>query len=363
LKDLISDLVFVGIVCFENPIREGVLEAIKKIQGAGIAIRLCTGDHPTTASSIARKCGIFMGAAGDVVEGPALAEWVRQRDLTNLRVLARSSPENKAYVVSALRGMNRVVAFLGDGLNDQLALKAADVSFSMAIAGVEVAKQASHIALLNDDLRSVVKVITWGRCLRDSRAQFHNIYNATSIAIVIITFVSATSSTMMKPALAPVQLLWIMVLIIPLTTALGLSTDQPSELWLEANTFRKLSSYTSYILRCIAQTSVVLFLFLFKLPGHPSTENITNLSNRTRTLVFNSLAFMLVLYCSVNWTLGSGRNLRKVNRTFILVLVIGEIFPFGDWSIVLTFLFRNRSAPCNCPMRRFCFPCGAHECS
>jgi Ca2+-transporting ATPase len=314
-----------------------VLEAIKKIQGAGIAIRLCTGDHPTTASSIARKCGIYMGAAEDVVEGPALAEWAPQRGLTNLRVLARSSPENKAYVVNTLRAMNRVVAFLGDGLNDRLALKAADVSFSMAIAGVEIARQASHIALLNDDLRSVVKVITWGRCLRDSRAQFHNIHNATSIAIFIITFVSAASSTTMKPALPPVQLLWIMVLIIPLTTALGLSTDKPSELWLEAHTYRKLSSYTSYLFRCIAQTTVVLTLFLVKLPGHPSTEDITNLSNRSRTLIFNSLAFMLVFYCSVNWTLGSGRKLRQVNRTFILVLMIGEKFPPGDGFIVLTF--------------------------
>jgi Ca2+-transporting ATPase len=328
--DLVSDLIFVGIVCFDNPIREGVLDAIKKIQGAGIAVRLCTGDHPATASSIAKKCGIYMGTPGDLVEGPALATWVMKRDLTSLRILARASPENKAYVVSALQGLDRVVAFLGDGVNDQLALKAANVSFSMAVTGMEVAKQASHIAILNDDLGSVVKVLTWGRCLRDSRGQFHNIHNANSLTLFIVIFVSAVASPTMKPALSLVQLLWITVLVIPLTTALGLSTDRPSELWLENHAYLRLSSYSSYVWRCIAQTCVILFLLLFKLPGHSSTESLIDISDRTRTLIFNTLAFMLIIYCSVNWTLGSGRSLRKVNRTFAFVLVIGEEFCFND---------------------------------
>jgi hypothetical protein len=130
----------------------------------------------------------------------------------------------------------------------------------------------------------------------------------------------------MKPALSLAHLLWIMVLIIPLTTALGLSTDRPSELWLENHTYRKLSSYTSHIFRCIAQTCALLFLLLFKLPGHSPTENITNLSDRTRTLIFNTLAFMVMFYCAVNWTLGSGRSLRKVNRKFAFVLAAGERF-------------------------------------
>ena len=310
----------------DNPIREGVLDAIKKVQGAGVAVRLCTGDHATTARSIAKKCGVYMGAPGDLVEGPALATWVTKRDLTSLRILARASPENKAYVVNALQGLGRVVAFLGDGLNDQLALKAANVSFSMAANGMEVAKQASYIAILNDDLGSVVKVLTWGRCLRDSRAQFHNIHNATGLAVVVLIFVSAVASPTMKPALSLAQLLWITALIIPLTTALGLSTDRPSELWLENHAYRRLSSYSSYVFHCIAQTSVVLFLLLFKLPGHSSTDSILNLSDRTRTLIFNTLAFMLIIYCSVNWTLGSGRGLRKVNRMFAFVLMIGKVF-------------------------------------
>ena len=320
----------------DNPIREGVLDAIKKVQGAGISVRLCTGDHPTTASSIAKKCGVYMGAPADLVEGPALAAWVTKRDLTSLRILARASAENKAYVVSALRGLGRVVAFLGDGLNDQLALKAANVSFSMAANGMEVAKQASHIAILNDDLGSVVKVLTWGRCLMDSRAQFHNIHSATSLALVILTFVSAVASPIMKPALSLAQLLWITALIIPLTTALGLSTDRPSALWLENRAYLRLSSYSSYVFHCIAQTCVVLFLLLFKLPGHSSTDTVLNLSDRTRTLIFNTLAFMLIIYCSVNWTLGSGRGLRKVNRIFAFVLVIGEVFLINSQFIVLT---------------------------
>jgi P-type Ca2+ transporter type 2C len=305
-----------------------VLDAIKKIQGAGIAVRLCTGDHPATASYIAKQCGIYMGMPGDLVEGPALAASLKKRDASNLRILARSSPESKACLVSALRRLDRVVAFLGDDVNDELALKAANVSFTMTVNGMEAvnAKQASHIAILNDDLGSVVKVITWGRCLRDSRMQFHYTHNATSVVLVILTFVSAVGSSTVKPALALAQLLWITVLIIPLTIAVGLKTDRPSELWLENHAYQRLSSYSSYVFRCIAQTAVVLFLLLFKLPGHSSTESIIHISDRTRTLIFNTLAFMLIIYCSVNWTFGSGRSLRKVNRKFALVLVIGEEF-------------------------------------
>lgn len=320
-EDLASKLIFVGIICFDNPIRDGVLDAIKKIQGAGIAVRLCSGDHPATASSIAKKCGIYTETPGDlqVIEGPALAASVTKRGLSNLRILARSSPENKAYIVSALRELDRIVGFIGDGPNDQLALKAADVSVSMCTTETEVAKQVSHIAILNDDLGSIVKIITWGRCLTDSTGQLHNIHNATSISLVVVTAVSAVASSTMKPALSLAQLLWITVLIIPLTIVLGLSTDRPSESWLENHPYGRLSSYSSHVYHCIAQTVVVLFLLLFKLPGHSSTESVINITDRTRTLIFNTLAFMLMIYCSVNWTVGS---LRKVNRKFFFVLVI-----------------------------------------
>lgn len=182
---LLKDLTFLGVVGIQDPVRPGVPESVKKAQHAGVVIRMVTGDNAVTARAIALECGILTnkGPAGGregaavelVMEGPdfrRLGEEEMDRILPKLRVLARSSPEDKRILVTRLKHLGETVAVTGDGTNDAPALKAADVGFSMGISGTEVAKEASAIVLMDDNFSSIIMALKWGRAVNDAVQKF-----------------------------------------------------------------------------------------------------------------------------------------------------------------------------------------------
>ena len=169
-----KDMVFLGVVGIQDPLRDGVADAVRICQHAGVKVRMVTGDNLLTAKAIAEECGIST-AEGVVMEGPAfrrLGDAEKDDVIPKLQVLARSSPDDKETLVKRLKKMGETVAVTGDGTNDAPALKAADVGFSMGIAGTEVAKEASAIILMDDNFASIVKAIMWGRAVNDSVKKF-----------------------------------------------------------------------------------------------------------------------------------------------------------------------------------------------
>lgn len=172
-----QELVFLGLVGIEDPLRPGVHDAVSQCQNAGITVRLVTGDSITTAKAVATSCGILDGHKryDSVWEGPEfrkLSPERMKRVLPNLRVLARSSPEDKKLIVNKLKELGETVAVTGDGTNDGPALREADVGFAMGVSGTEVAKEASSIVLLDDNFDSIVKAIAWGRSVYDAVRRF-----------------------------------------------------------------------------------------------------------------------------------------------------------------------------------------------
>lgn len=169
-----QDMVLLGIVGIQDPLRDGVAEAVHACQKAGVFVRMVTGDNLLTAKAIADECGIYT-AGGLVMEGPVFRRLGRKemsQTIPRLQVLARSSPEDKRILVKRLKELGETVAVTGDGTNDAPALKTADVGFSMGIAGTEVAKEASAIILMDDNFASIVKAIMWGRAVNDSVKKF-----------------------------------------------------------------------------------------------------------------------------------------------------------------------------------------------
>ena len=168
-----KDMVFLGIVGIQDPLRIGVADAVFACQEAGVVVRMVTGDNLLTAKAIAQECGIY--TEGTVMEGPyfrKLSDKERNSLIPRLQVLARSSPDDKRLLVEHLKFLGETVAVTGDGTNDAPALKRADVGFSMGIAGTEVAKEASDIILMDDNFASIVKAIMWGRAVNDSVKKF-----------------------------------------------------------------------------------------------------------------------------------------------------------------------------------------------
>ncbi|WFD36781.1 P-type Ca(2+) transporter [Malassezia cuniculi] len=231
---LAQELTLITITAIEDPLRPGVAEAVRACGRAGVQVKMCTGDNIITAKSIAKQCGIYT-PGGIVIEGPFFRR-LSDEDLTyvapRLQVLARSSPEDKKKLTEKLKSMGDIVAVTGDGTNDGPALKAANVGFSMGIAGSEVAKEASDIILLDDNFSSIVRAIMWGRCVNDAVRKFLQFQFTVNIVAVVVTFISAVSSDEEKSVLTAVQLLWLN-LIMDTLAALALATDPADESMLD----------------------------------------------------------------------------------------------------------------------------------
>lgn len=301
--DLFLDMTLLGVVGIQDPLREGVYEAVKKCQHAGVVVRMVTGDNKLTAQAIAKECGILQPHSM-IMEGPEfrnLSKLQQMEIIPKLHVLARSSPEDKRILVKRLKEKGETVAVTGDGTNDAPALKTADVGFSMGIAGTEVAKEASAIILMDDNFTSIVKALKWGRAVNDAVKRFLQFQLTVNITAVVLTFVSAVSSSDGKSVLTAVQLLWVN-LIMDTLAALALATDPPQESVLDRKPERKGSSIISptmwkmIIGQAIYQLAITFMLYygspkgILPLPG----PNDVPPKDQQATLVFNTFVWMQI---------------------------------------------------------------------
>jgi Ca2+-transporting ATPase len=161
------DYEFAGLLAFEDPVREGVADAVAKARAAGIHVIMVTGDHPATAAAIAREIGIGADPPR-VIEGVGLADYLGQNGpeaLRRLDVVARAVPAQKLDLVRALQGIGEIVAVTGDGVNDVPALQGADIGIAMGERGTRTAREVAAIVLLDDNFRTIVRAIAEGRQL------------------------------------------------------------------------------------------------------------------------------------------------------------------------------------------------------
>jgi calcium-translocating P-type ATPase len=159
----------------------------------------------------------------------------------NLRVLARSRPEDKYLLVTGLKELGDVVAVTGDGTNDAPALKKADVGFAMGITGTAVSKMAADIILMDDNFASIVKACMWGRSIYENIRKFLMFQLTVNIVALFTAFVG--SVILKESPLQPIQLLWVN-LIMDSFASLALSTEPPNPALLD----RQPYSRTEYII-------------------------------------------------------------------------------------------------------------------
>jgi P-type Ca2+ transporter type 2C len=154
---------FLGLLGMTDPLREGVREAVKDCQSAGIQVVMITGDYPKTASVIARQAGLqnAVTLTGDELE--TMSDEMLQRKLSGADIFARFKPLHKLRLVQAFRKAGAVVAMTGDGVNDAPALKAAHIGIAMGGRGTDVAREAADLVVLDDNFVSIVGAIRLGR--------------------------------------------------------------------------------------------------------------------------------------------------------------------------------------------------------
>jgi magnesium-transporting ATPase (P-type) len=220
-----SALVLYGMVGLEDPPRLGVHEALDDCRRAGIRVAMLTGDHPTTARSIAIELGL-LDDAGTVLTGDALPEdeavlgALLDRDGV---VVARVEPEDKLRIARALRARGHVVAMTGDGVNDAPALHEADIGIAMGRGGTDVAREAADLVLLDDHFASIVAGVEQGRATYVNIRRFLTYHLTDNVAELTPFVVWALSGGRFPLALGVLQIL-----------ALDLGTDTLSAVALGA---------------------------------------------------------------------------------------------------------------------------------
>ncbi|CAG9461436.1 unnamed protein product [Pedinophyceae sp. YPF-701] len=215
------------VVGIKDPVRQEVPDAVATCKRAGITVRMVTGDNINTARHIARECGILYGD-GIAMEGPKFRQMNYEEIVAmvdRLQVLARSSPEDKYTLVSALKERGDVVAVTGDGTNDAPALKESDVGLAMGKTGTEVAKEASDIVILDDNFTSIVKAVLWGRNVFNSIRKFLQFQLTINFVALTLAFISAVAQK--GTPLNVMQLLWVN-LVMDSLAALALATELPN---------------------------------------------------------------------------------------------------------------------------------------
>lgn len=209
---------FLGLVLLWDPPRAEVPEAIARARAAGVRVLMVTGDHPATAAAVANEVGIPPGRVVTGLDLETLSEAELADAVREAGVFARVAAESKLKLVEALKASGNVVAVTGDGVNDALALKRADVGVAMGQRGSDVSREVADLVLLDDNFATIVAAIEEGRNIYENIQKFIRFLFSTNLAEILIVVFGALGSVVLGLRddagglilpLTAVQLLWI----------------------------------------------------------------------------------------------------------------------------------------------------------
>jgi len=208
-----EDLILIGVIGLQDQIRETSAKAIEMAHSAGIHVVMVTGDRMETAVGIAKQIGLVREGETDLSEvclTSAQLQKLSAEDLVNvfpkLKIVARALPSDKSRLVKHCKNQGLVVGMTGDGVNDSSALKSADVGFAMG-SGSEVAKEASDIVILNDDIFSIIQAVLYGRTIFKSIRKFVVFQCTINVSSLLTVFLGPFMG--FDFPLTLIQLLWV----------------------------------------------------------------------------------------------------------------------------------------------------------
>ncbi|KAI3668100.1 hypothetical protein L6452_43175 [Arctium lappa] len=303
-------LTLLGIVGIKDPCRPGVKEAIVTCRAAGVHVMMITGANLYTAKAIATECGILevgpdVSNNGVVIEGKEFRNYTEEERMDvcdKILVMARSTPSDKLLMVQCLKKQGHVVAVTGHRANDAPAMKEADIGLSMGIEGTEVAKESSDIVIVDDDFGSVVKGLSWGRCVFHNIQKFIQFQLPPNLAALAVNFISDASGKG-SPLITSVQMLWVNLVMVTFG-ALALATDhKPTKEVMKkppvigAHALRITSVvWRNLLAQSLYQIIVILLIIFF------------NVNERVRNTIF----FNTFVFCQL-FNLFNSRKVEKMN--------------------------------------------------
>ncbi|WP_025642174.1 calcium-transporting P-type ATPase, PMR1-type [Schnuerera ultunensis] len=355
-----NDMVLVGLVGMIDPPREEAKDAIKRCEEAGIKAVMITGDYKETAFAIAKELGMaededeaIMGKELDGVSDDDLKDLVKQK-----RVYARVSPEHKVRIVNALKANGEITAMTGDGVNDALALKRADIGVSMGITGTDVAKNTAEVILTDDNFASIVSAVEEGRIIYSNIKKFVFFLLSCNIGEILIVTLSILLG--LEVPLIPIQLLWLNLVTDSFPAlALGMEKGEPEIMKIPPRNPDEPILDKGMVRGIIIQSIAIALGALLAYRWGLKTYGVENLII-PRTITFSTLitAELLRAYSSRSekhtiFELGVFTNKTLTYATllsFVLLLIviylpffqpIFDTYPLSlmDWQVVLLHAF------------------------
>lgn len=339
-----NDLVVIGLVGMIDPPRLEVKDSISEAKGAGIKAVMITGDHKNTAFAIAKELGIAQTIEQSVTgaEIDEMSDEVFSKNIENLRVFARVSPEHKVRIVKAFKANGNIVSMTGDGVNDAPSLKNADIGVAMGITGTDVSKGASDMILTDDNFTTIVHAIEEGRNIYANIKKAVIFLLSCNLGEVIAIFLSVLF--FWPVPLLPTQILWINLITDTLPAiALGMDPgdkdvmkrtprDPKESFFARGAGFRAILGGTLIGL-------LTLGAFYYGLYEHGYQMNSKDISEAALTYA-RTMAFVVLAASQLFYSLTMRNSTKSIlqvglftNKKLLGAIVIGLVLQLGVISI------------------------------
>lgn len=224
-EDIERGLIFLGFIGMQDPPRKEVKRALEICKNAGIKIKIITGDSALTAKAIASKIGIEgKMLTGQELEG--LSDEALKKEINNVVIFARTDPKQKLRIVEILKLQGEQVAITGDGINDVLALKKADIGIAMGRRGSDVAREVSDMILMDDNFASIVQAVEEGRVFYNNTKKMTKYLFAVNFSEILLVLYTVFAGVPLP--FLPIQILW-MNLVTDSIPALSLVKERDKE--------------------------------------------------------------------------------------------------------------------------------------
>jgi len=314
-EHLEKNLRFLGFVGIYDPPRSEAKIAIEKAKQAGIRTIMVTGDNELTALAIAKEVGLIEKNE-DVVTGEEIekmSDEELEKIILKTRIFARNNPEDKLRLVIILKKMGFIVGVTGDGVNDALALKKADVGIAMGEKGTDVAKEASDIILTDDNFSTLLGAVEEGRTIYNNITKSITYLISGNLSELSLVFFAMLFG--MPNPLLPTQILWIN-LVTDGVPALALASDNKDHEVLKLKprdpTSPILSNHRLTFILITGFSLAFVLLIIFKLLLGVYSQTLA------RTIIFNLLIVSHMLLAFIV----RGKTMFKFNKFLVLGVAI-----------------------------------------
>nr|XP_037864133.1 calcium-transporting ATPase type 2C member 2 isoform X3 [Chlorocebus sabaeus] len=283
-------LTFLGLVGIIDPPRVGVKEAVQVLSESGVSVKMITGDALETALAIGRNISLCNGKlkamSGEEVDSMEKGELANR--VGKVSVFFRTSPKHKLKIIKALQESGAIVAMTGDGVNDAVALKSADIGIAMGQTGTDVSKEAANMILVDDDFSAIMNAVEEGKGI------FYNIKNFVrfqlSTSISALSLITLSTVFNLPSPLNAMQILWINIIMDgPPAQSLGVEPVDKDTLRQPPRSVGDTILSRALILKIFMSAVVIisgtLFIFWKEMPEDRAS------TPRTTTMTFTCFVF------------------------------------------------------------------------